>query len=298
MKRAVTTLVCIASGLPACHLEWSKRCADCTDFPDFPDPSASPDAASPDAESTALACDPLADNDFDGAGSAHAKTGSACGSDPLVGCYGTLGHAGSFACMTATAASPGLTHRAVLPASATAITSCMPGYARSDYDDGNGVVSVECLAYCTPAEAYAGNPGAQAPNGAAPHACNATDALGEFGAIPDGSPTSNGEHCMYSWSFEIDSSNVWHPSAASDAVGLCIDHTRYFYSPSGGPWTTVLPPCASLPVHGVQPALGAVDIGCVSSTTAGLHGAFDGKDPARAIAERRLRLGIALPELR
>ena len=63
-------------------------------------------------------CDPLADNDFDGAGSAHVKTGTVCGPDPTVGCYGRPSTTGSvFTCMPEAPGSEHYTSGASLPAS-------------------------------------------------------------------------------------------------------------------------------------------------------------------------------------
>jgi len=249
-------------------------------------------------------CDPLDDNDFDGSGSAHTKPGTLCGTDPLVGCYGIPGQPlpTAFKCAPTAATSPSLTHRATLPSLATAANSCMPGYIpETYYNVADGTMTLGCYALCKPGEAYLGNPGPQAPNGVSPHGCNTTDAVGNFGATPDGSATGNGEHCWYSWSFEFDSSNHWHQSATSNTLGICLDHTQFHWDSNGDgqiePIDALLPPCASLPLVGTQTTLGAADLGCVTSATGGLTAAFAGKDAARALAARRLRFGIVVPEL-
>ncbi len=215
-----------------------------------------------------IACDPLADNDFDGAGSAHVKTGTACGSDPTVGCFGAIGDTGtSFHCMSEAPGSESLTNGATVP---TGVATCAPGYIAVATTDPNGANVTACNALCKPGDAYAGNPNPQEPNGVSPHGCNNTDAEGTFGAIPDGSATSNGVHCMYSWLFEEDSLGVVHMSATSNTVGICIDHTKYKYDPNGAGTPTTLPPCAALPLHSMTSDIGADDIGCVSTTLAGV----------------------------
>ena len=236
-------------------------------------------------------CNPLDDNDFDGSGTKFTRTGTTCGSSATTGCYGipSYTHTSYFTCAQPASGTGLLTHRSVLPPGSQYLNSCMSGYTIGElYSDDSGSMEVVCLAFCKPGEAYAGNPGTQQPNGAAPHRCNTTDALGAFGATPDGTAASNGEHCMYSWLFEVDTGGTLHPSPTSDTVGICVDHTKYHYDSNGdGTLDTLYPPCASLPLTATATTLGAGDLGCVKSTTAGV--AFDGK--------KRLRLGIQLPEL-
>ncbi len=219
-----------------------------------------------------LRCDPLDDNDFDGAGSAHAKTGTICGSDPTVGCYGLVSNTTPtyFSCMAEAPGAAGLTHRSTLPASSGAVNSCAPGYTLAFTTDTTGSNVVDCYAFCRPGNTYLGNPNAQVPNGMEPHGCNPTDALGDFGAIPDGGATSNGEHCMYSWNLELDSTDTLHRSQTSNTVGICFDHTKYMYDSDGdGTVDTVLPPCAALAINPTS-GLSAIDLGCVDTALAGV----------------------------
>ncbi len=210
-------------------------------------------------------CDPLADNDFDGAGTAHAKTGSACGADPTVGCYAASLTAAPpvFTCEREAPDAAGLTHRAVIASTIPRANDCAPGYTRAFTTDAFGSNHTDCYAFCKPGDAYLGNPNAQAPNGVSPHACNTTDAVGSFGAVPDGGATSNGEHCVYLWYFD----------GVTDDVGVCWDHSKYRYDSNGDGTIDasddVLPPCAALPLT-TTTGLSAVELGCVSLTTAGL----------------------------
>ena len=121
-----------------------------------------------------------------------------------------------------------------------------------------------------PGEAYLGNPGAQHPNGLAPHRCTTQDASGAFGT--PASATDNGEHCVFAWRFSATALGV-RDVPTNNTVGLCLDHALLRYSSRGDgfpdtPW----PSCASQPLH-ADPAShvpDAVAMGCVSSTTAGL----------------------------
>jgi hypothetical protein len=124
---------------------------------------------------------------------------------------------------------------------------------------------------CAPLDCYAGNCGSNDSyrKGAAPHRCLSPDAVGLFGA---------GEECQYLWVHELDGSGTYLPSTTSNTVGFCFDHSKYPYDPSGGnnP-TTPLPSCKDVQLHatGSNAAdpltyFGADDLGCVSTTTAGL----------------------------
>jgi len=226
-------------------------------------------------------CDPLADNDFDGSATVHNKTGTACTTDPTEGCYGSPSstHTTFFTCAHPATSTELLTHRAVLAPNLQFLNSCMSGYTIAFAHDADGSNNIDCYAWCKPGETYLGNPAAQAPNGVAPHRCNTTDALGAFGATPTGTAASNGEHCVYSWIFELDTANNLHKSPTSNTVGLCWDHTKYKYDSNGdGIADTILPPCAALPLTSTG-ALTAVDLSCVMTTTAGLG--FSGKPLAR-----------------
>ena len=250
-------------------------------------------------------CNPLDDNDFDGSGTVHTKTGTAC-PGATVGCYGfaSTTHTTYFTCAPPASGTGALVHRSPVPATSLYLNSCMSGYHLGEfYADDSGAKVIDCFAYCKPGESSTVATGGGTPNGVAPHRCNNNDALGSFaGGTPTGAnPASNGEHCWFSWYFEIDSANAWHKSPTSDTLGFCIDHTKYHWDSNNSgaidPADMTYPNCASLPVMGTATTLGAVDIGCVTSTTAGLTPAFDGKsDAAKTLMERRLRFGIELPE--
>jgi hypothetical protein len=242
-------------------------------------------------------CNPLDDNDFDGSGAAHTKAGSACGSDPTIGCYGipsasTTTH---FSCASPVSGTQTFHHRAVLAANQQFLNSCAPGYTIAFATDAFGSTNVDCYAYCKPGEAYLNNPGTQQPNGVSPHGCNTTDALGAFGAVPTAvNNGTNGEHCMYSWLFEIDDNTGAHlPSPTSNTVGICWDHSKYRYDSNGDGQVTaadaILPACTSLPLTSGSGGLTAGDVGCVTTTTAGVS--FTGK-PAKLH-----RILTNLPEL-
>ena len=251
-------------------------------------------------------CNPITDNDFDGSGTQFTRTGTSCGSDPVTACYGNISstHTTFFTCSTPVTGTETLTHRSPVPMAKQFLNACMSGYHLGEfYADDSGAKVIDCFAYCTPGESDTAVTGGGTPNGVAPHRCNNNDALGNFsGGTPTGAnPVSNGEHCWFSWYFEIDSAKGWHKSPTSDTVGICIDHTKYHWDSNASgaidPADMTFPNCASLPVMGTATTLGAVDIGCVTSTTAGLTPAFGGKsDTARSLMERRLRFGIQVPE--
>jgi hypothetical protein len=215
-------------------------------------------------------CDPLADNDFDGSGSLHTKSGTTCGSDPLVGCYGipSAYNRIPFTCSTPVMGTEHLTHRSVVPTASQYVNACAPGYTIIFAHDATGSNAVDCYAWCSPGDSYLGAP-AQEPNGVSPHGCNTTDAVGAFGVAA--SATMNGEHCVYSWLFEIDDQNVLHGSRTSDSVGVCWDHTKYRYDADGdGTPDTAVEACATLPLQPAGSGPSAVDWGCVSTSTAGI----------------------------
>ena len=247
-------------------------------------------------------CNPLTDNDFDGSGTVFTKTGTACGTSSAVGCYGFFSstHTTYYTCAPPAGTSATLTHRGSLGTDVSKIylNSCAPGYHVGEfYADDSGSKTFTCFAYCAPGEAYMGNTGTQAPNGVAPHRCNNNDALGNFGATPNATGTTNGEHCWYSWSFELDDTNAWHKSPTSDTVGSCVDHTKYKYDPTGGSNATdPFPPCVTLPKNGTDTTYGADNFGCVNSTDAMLTAAFNGKSHIEQLMKFRVRNGLFLPE--
>ena len=234
-------------------------------------------------------CNPLDDNDFDGSGSAHTRAGSACGSDTTMGCYGipsstTVTH---FTCAHPATGTASLRHRSVVPVSSQFLNSCGTGYTIAFGTDAFGSTNVDCYAFCKPGDSYQGLAGTQAPNGVSPHGCNTTDAVGNFGAIPTAVTNgTNGEHCMYSWLFELDGSGNLLASPTDNTVGICWDHSKYRYDSNGDNTVTatdaIIPACTTLPLTSTTGAVTAVDFGCVSTTTGGVM--FAGKPkPLRRI---------------
>ena len=88
----------------------------------------------------AIACDPLADNDFLGS-NVGSKTGTACGSSLAVGCYGAFADTSQagpeFTCSlpfggyTGSNATGNLVEGSPIPAGARFFNSCAPGYMMS-----------------------------------------------------------------------------------------------------------------------------------------------------------------------
>ncbi|HEX5058484.1 MAG TPA: hypothetical protein VFV99_03945 [Kofleriaceae bacterium] len=232
-------------------------------------------------------CDPLADNDFDGAG-ALTKTGTTCGSSATVGCYGYP----SFGTPPITAwsctsdinyleAQPaGFRHRVQCtetsgcadPGPTLYVNSCNQGYLPL-LRESTMVSTAVCVAMCKPHNCYLGSCGTNNDFrlGDAPHRCNTSDAMGTFDT------SAGGEHCRFIWSFEIDDNNTFLRSPSSDTVGFCFDHSKYLYdSNNDGTADTPLPPCATLPNGtGSGTSFGAADLGCVDTANAGLP--FTGK---------------------
>ena len=216
-------------------------------------------------------CNPINDNDFDGSGTRFTKTGSACGSDPVTGCYGNISssHTTFFTCSTPVTGTETLTHRSVIPMAKQFLNACMSGYGIAFAGDATGSMNIDCYAFCTPGDAYMGNTATQLPNGVMPHRCSNNDALGVFGGTPNPTNNSNGEHCMYSWRFEVDTTGMLHQSPTSDTVGICWDHTKYMYDSTGsGTANTVVEPCTTVPIAvgtGVMTS-SAVALGCVKTS--------------------------------
>jgi hypothetical protein len=237
----------------------------------------------PSAGLCAPGCDPLADNDFDGSGSALTRTGSACGS-ATIGCYGYPTSSGlptQFTCTTDINYTTSLHHRTVCdmtngcedPSGQLSVNSCNQGYLPL-LIESTGSTNVICTAMCKPANCYSGNCGTADANqhGVAPHRCQTPDALGTFNT------TAGGEECAYWWFLEVDpNTNTLNRSAYSDSLGFCLDHSKYMYDSNGdGTPDTAIPSCQSLPLTGTT-TFGAVDLGCVDSATAGF---FTGKHRA------------------
>ncbi len=237
-------------------------------------------------------CNPLDDNDFDGSG-AMTKTGTACGGSANVGCYGYPSSgtppATGWSCTTdihAMTAQPlGLRHRVQCTTTNMCmdpnlfVNSCNQGYLPL-LRESTMSTAVVCVALCKPKNCYAGNCGTNNDDrlGIAPHRCTPTDRLGTF----DNSP--GGEHCAFSWLFEVDDFGTLLRSPTSDTVGFCYDHSKYLYDSDGNQTPdTAYPACAQLQNgfgSGTNPMnpltyFGAADFGCVDSTNAGFM--FSGK---------------------
>ncbi len=230
-----------------------------------------------------VACDPLADNDFDGSGSM--TKGSGCGSSPTAGCYGSPSYGTppvtAWTCTNDinydTAQPLGLRHRVICseanncadPGPTRYLNSCNQGHLPILYES-TGSTSIICVAMCKPLTCYAGNCGVNAANrgGAAPHRCNASDRVGSFTAT---------EHCQFLWWREVDDSGNLLPSPTSDTVGFCFDMSKYRYDSNGDNKADssdqMLPNCDLLQAgfgsgsNRADPLtfFGAADLGCVPS---------------------------------
>ncbi len=216
-------------------------------------------------------CNPITDNDFDGSGTQFTRPGSNCGTDPVTGCYGNISttHTTFFTCSTPVSGTGQLTHRSVIPVAKQFLNACMSGYGIAFAGDATGSMNIDCYAFCSPGDAFMGNTATQQPNGVAPHRCNNNDALGAFGATPNVATNSNGEHCMYSWRFEVDTMGTLHSSPTDDTVGICWDHTKYMYDSNGdGTVDTVVEACTTVPITTAAGATtsNAVELGCMKST--------------------------------
>jgi hypothetical protein len=266
-------------------------------------------------------CDPLADNRF-GSGAPGdpiaPKTGSACAAGE--GCYGTpseiTGQPVQFVCMPER--NPGLVHRS----SCTVANGCQPdetsvyvngcaqGYLPLEFTIVGGAAIQICAALCQPHDCYAGNCGSDnlASMGSGTHQCAPSYVRTEPGGANNGSayafPTAaNGgdpfaSSCYYWWSTDIDINGVEHPSPFDDTIGLCLDHSKYFFDPTGGmnP-TTPWPDCKTLPGSGTGGIAGsnAADWACVSRATAAALG--DGLVERKPVIRRPRLTGSGMEQL-
>jgi hypothetical protein len=245
-------------------------------------------------------CDPLADNDFDGSGSAFEKTGASCGGGD--GCYGYPSSgtppATAFTCRPERNPTLALRHRSACteatgcaePGSVITVESCSQGYLPLLYER-TGSTTVVCIALCKPLDCFAGNCGPDNEHrlGQAPHRCTSEDRVGSF----DTSPT--GEHCVFLWRREVAEDGTFLPSPWSDQLGLCMDLSKYRYDSNGDNQLTEadlsLPPCWQLQdgtgsgTDRSDPLtwFGAADLGCVDSSRAPASAAR--RDAARALFE-------------
>lgn len=172
-------------------------------------------------------CDPTCDpvrqvRHFDGA--------EACGSpdpsNPTLGCFGAPG----MAFMCAPAPSTAVHREAPLgPASGGAfLNGCAPGYLPL-LRESSGSSEITCIALCDPAEASSAD--ATLRQGRSPYSC------------PDAGTTASTEECRHWWLLE--EAPDLGLTRESNAVGFCIDVSRYSYEAAGGatlPW----PSCADL----------------------------------------------------
>ncbi len=284
--------ICDTQG-SAVSCDSNHTCAAYADW--FSEPSMPPAAGLCDPT-----CDPLAANDFDGSGTTFTRSSNICGAADR-GCYGYPSNgnppATTFTCAADihyTAASPGLRHRVqctmangCMDGTNIYINSCNQGYEPL-LRESTGSTTVVCVALCKPLNCYSGNCGTNANNrlGALPHNCTTSSAVGTFN-----SSSTSGEHCHYFWSLEVDGTNAnLLRSPYSDTLGLCFDHSKYQYDSNGDQTPdTAYPACKDLQVMGtsMDPSnpltyFGAIDFGCVDTTTAGIQ--FSGKphiDPKR-----------------
>jgi hypothetical protein len=225
-------------------------------------------------------CNPLTDNDYLGSGT---KTGTACAGSN-TGCFGFSSDSPPTKFSCAGEFNKTLVHRSPCTTAAGCanaagnpfINGCAQGY-NPTLIDMTGSMQVVCIATCAPGNTYMGNPGTQAPAGVAPHRCNNNDARGNFNPA---TTANNGDHCMYSWLFELDADGNLVRSPFTDTLGYCLDHSKYKYDSNGDGMVNASdanwPLCSSLPDgFGSGSAVGAADFGCVDSMHAGLP--FDGK---------------------
>jgi hypothetical protein len=235
-----------------------------------------------------VACDPLADNDFDGSGTASTKTGTVCNSTPSTGCYGYPSYGTppvtTWSCtndINFDESQPtGLRHRVqctelnnCADAGPTIyVNSCNQGYLPLLYE-ATGVTTIICVAMCKPATCYSGNCGVGDTNRqgdpTSAHECSSGDRVGSFAVT---------EHCQYLWWREVDDAGNHLASTTSDSVGFCMDFAKYRYDSNGDNQVNTndlpLPNCDTLGSGygtGSNPAIpttffGAADLGCVPST--------------------------------
>jgi hypothetical protein len=241
-------------------------------------------------------CDPLADNDF-----LHNGTkGPGC--TATQGCYGYPGSSTPTTWACTNEVNSMIVHRSACTTANGCASSqgspylngCAQGYEPLLYDT-TGSMQVDCIALCKPADCYQGHCGTNSANlnGAAPHRCMPSDARGTFNVA---SATNNGDQCLYSWLFEIDSNGNHVVSPTSNTVGFCVDHSKYLYdSNNDGTPDTAWPRCDTFtsPTYGGM-QLGAGDFGCVSTTTAGVPSAVTRGQPAALANSPRLPYGLHL----
>jgi hypothetical protein len=242
-----------------------------------------------------LACDPITDNDFDGAGTSSMKTTATCGNAATVGCYGypsfgtppKTGWSCTNDINSMEAQPTGLRHRVqcletnnCADAGPTIyVNSCNQGYLPLLYESTGSTVVI-CTAMCKPQNCYSGACGTNNINrlGVSTtgnlHACKGPDRVGMFNNTND---ADGGEHCRYIWSFELDDQGNFLRSPTSDTLGFCFDHEKYQYDSNNDNMADkALPNCGMLAdgnSTSTDPSnpltyFGAADIGCVDTSHA------------------------------
>jgi hypothetical protein len=221
-------------------------------------------------------CDPFADNTFN----KGSKPGSGCAATD--GCYGlpdsmysTQYHCGHPQTNLGN-------RRACTGACGPYLNGCGQGFVPLLIDQ-TGSQQVDCISYCKPADcssAGCGTNGANLPGDPANasdgrrHQCNTTDSSGLFSPA---TLTNNGDQCFYEWWFDVDATGKLVKSPTMNSVGFCMNHSKYAV-PTNKASTTqctsttstgceAIPLCSSLPPVGTATTWGAVDFGCVSTTT-------------------------------
>jgi hypothetical protein len=259
------------------------------------------------------ACDPFTDNDFDGSGAASNRTTQICGADPKVGCYGfpsdSPPRTGWSCTRDINYDSPdqplGKRHRVALGANDQFLNSCNQGYLPLLYE-APGSTTVVCIAMCKPANCYSDNGVSNCGTGnenryglaGSGHTCQIADRPGNFDG---GSTGQNGEHCWYSWYFEVDfNTGQLLESPTSDTLGFCYDHSKYPYTVDNEQY--LRPACATQPITatGTDPKVpstywGAVDMGCVDTDLAGFMAQGKGRMLPSSTLEKLRKLDLPRP---
>ncbi|HTR49729.1 MAG TPA: hypothetical protein VMJ10_03415 [Kofleriaceae bacterium] len=192
--------------------------------------------------------------------------------------------------------------------------TCSPGYSPVVQDDMGGSMLWNCVAFCQIADCSPGACGGTGdPNlsGASPHRCLAgsptgtTDALGKF---QEALPGMNLDQCEAQWPYEvaadgstgmlfIDGTAQGTKSYWSDTVGICFNHSFYYYDSNGDGMLNgsdeVVPECDDAthiktagwgsatatttgPCTAESGCRGAAYFGCMTPTGGGFT-SFDGK---------------------
>jgi hypothetical protein len=268
-----------------------------------------------------ILCDPLLDNDYDGAGTMSAqRAGSPCETDANAGCWGRISSTDArtfFFCSHSVPGTETLVHRdEVVIMEKQLLVACHPGYALGFAGDATGSMKTDCYSYCKPADAIGSsgsgtigttNPGTpialpnpQRPNGDPSDPCSvAKGRTGNFGAVPSATVNgTNGEHCMYTWRFEVDMAGTLFPSPTSNTVGICYDHSKYN---DGATPPVEEPACTAVPASDATPmnmTTTGVSLGCLSLTTLGLPTSLTGKSEPISIPQlKNKRLPIEFPSM-